>query len=180
MIGGVAWADVAIFAVLALTTARGYGRGFVRELAGMVALAAAAIVPWYYNGVLDGPIHEATGVVLPIAHLIGMAASSIVAYVIVMAIGAVLGRVKKIPVLGFGNALAGGAVGLVKGAVLIWIVLFVALFFPLTKSVRASLHASQLAPFFVSSYAPVDLAIENTIPLFARPFVMPIFNRHHV
>jgi membrane protein required for colicin V production len=180
MIGGVAWADVAIFVVLAFTTARGYWRGFIGELAGMVALAAALIVPWYYNGILDDPIHHATGAAAPIAHFLGMALSSLFAYVVILVAAAFLGRIKKIPVLGFGNALGGAAIGLLKGALLVWIVLFIALFFPLNKQIRASLHQSYLASFFVATYTPVDFALEATIPSFARSWALPIFNRHHV
>ena len=61
MIGGIAWADIVIFAVLAVTTYRGYVRGFINELAGIVALIAGLVVPWYYNGILDTPIHQITG-----------------------------------------------------------------------------------------------------------------------
>lgn len=180
MIGGFAWADIAIFVVLAFTTYRGYARGFIGELAGIVALVAAFVVPWYYNGVLDDPIHRAAGIATPIAHLIGMAISSIAAYVIVVVVASILGRVKKIPVLGFGNALGGAAVGFVKGAMLVWLVLFIALFFPLSKPIRSSLHHSLIAPYFVSYDATIDRAVESAIPPFVLPFVMPLFARHHV
>ncbi len=180
MIGGVAWADVAIFVVLAFTTYRGYARGFVGELAGIVALVAAFVVPWYYNGALDDPIHRATGIGTPIAHLIGMAISSIVAYVIVLIVANVLGRVKKIPVLGLGNALGGAAVGFLKGAILVWLVLFIALFFPLSVPIRSSLHHSKIAPYFVAYDATIDRAVESAIPSFALPFLMTLFQRHHV
>lgn len=180
MIGGFAWADIAIFAVLVFTTYRGYARGFIGELAGVVALVAALAVPWYYNGVLDDPIRRATGIATPIAHLIGMAISGIAAYVIVLIVARILGRVKKVPVLGFGNALAGAAVGFAKGAVLVWLVLFIALFFPLTASIRSSLHHSSIAPYFVSYDATIDRAVESAIPPFVLPFVVPFFARHHV
>lgn len=180
MIGGFAWADIAIFVVLAFTTYRGYARGVIGELAGIVALIAAFVVPWYYNGVLDDPIHRVGGVAAPFAHLIGMAISSIAAYVIVLVVARILGRVKKIPVLGFGNALAGAAIGLIKGAVLVWLVLFIALFFPLSAPIRSSLRQSLIAPYFTAYDPTIDHAVESTIPPFLRPFLMPIFSRHHV
>jgi membrane protein required for colicin V production len=180
MIGDVAWADVAIFVVLAFTTSRGYARGFVKELAGIVALAAAVVVPWYYNGVLDDPIHGVTGIVTPIAHAIGMAVSAIAAYVIVLLVASFLGRVKKVPVLGAGNALAGAIVGFLKGAIVVWLVLFIALFFPLTVPIRSSLHHSRLAPYFVGYDATIDRGVKSTIPSLLLPWVMPFFERHHV
>lgn len=180
MIGAFAWADIVIFAVLALTTYRGYVRGFITELAGVVALVAALVVPWYYNGILDGPIHSVSGLAVPLAHVAGMAISGIAAYIIVLIVASFLSRVKSVPVLGLGNALGGAAVGFAKGAILVWLVLFVALYFPLTVPIRSSLHQSRLAPFFVAFDGNIDHAVMATIPAFALPLVLPFFKRHHV
>lgn len=180
MIGGVAWADIAIFAVLAFTTYRGYSRGLISELAGIVALIAALVVPWYYNGILDGPIHSVTGLAAPLAHVVGMVLSSIAAYAVVLVVANFLGRVKKVPVLGLGNAMGGAAIGLAKGAILVWLILFIALFFPLTAPIRASLHHSRLAPFFVAFDANIDHAVVSTIPPLVLPIVSPFFDRHHI
>jgi uncharacterized membrane protein required for colicin V production len=180
MIGGVSWSDVAIFAVLALATIRGFNRGFVGELAGVVALLAGLIVPWYYNGVLDDWIHGVTGLPTPMAHLIGMGVAGLAAYLAVLIVAGFLGRVKKLPVLGFGNAALGGVVGFAKGAVLVWLILFVSLFFPLNAAIRSSLHDSMLAPYFVAYDPTIDHAILSTIPAFALPLLKPLFARHHV
>jgi membrane protein required for colicin V production len=180
VIGAFAWADIVIFAVLAVTTYRGYVRGFITELAGIVALVAALVVPWYYNGILDGPIHSVTGLAVPLAHVAGMAISGIAAYIVVLIVASFLSRVKSVPVLGLGNALGGAAVGFAKGAILVWLVLFVALYFPLTVPIRSSLHQSRLAPFFVAFDGNIDHAVMATIPAFALPLVLPFFKRHHV
>lgn len=180
MIAGVSWADVVIVAVIALGTFRGFRRGFIRELAGMIAMAAGVIAPWYYNGVLDQPIAQAAKLALPFAHLAGLAITGIGAYAIVLAIGAVLQRAAKLPVLGTGNALAGAIVGFLKAAVVLWLILFFALFFPLTPPIRASLHASKLAPYFVAADQPIDAALQASIPSFVRPFVAPLLERHHL
>ena len=180
MIGSISWSDVFIFIIIAFTTARGFGRGFIREIAGIVALAAALIVPWFYNGVLDGPIAGALRVELPIAHVIATVASGAIAYVIVLLFAALLGRVKKIPVLGLGNAFAGGVVGFVKGATLAWIVLYVALFFPLTPPIRASLHGSRIAAYLTSYNRDIDASVEAAIPGWALAYLQPFFKRHHV
>ncbi|HKE36549.1 MAG TPA: CvpA family protein [Candidatus Baltobacteraceae bacterium] len=180
MIAGYAWADIAIFVVLTLTTWRGYMRGFISELAGIVALVAALVVPWYYNGILDDPIHSVSGLAIPIAHIAGMAISGVVAYIIVLIVASFLGRVKSVPVLGLGNAMGGGVVGLIKGSILVWLILFIALYFPLTVPIRASLHQSRLAPFFVTYDENIDRAVEATIPPLVLPFLIPFFKRHHV
>jgi uncharacterized membrane protein required for colicin V production len=180
MIGSVSWADIFILIILAIVTARGFERGFIKEIAGFVALAAALIVPWYYSGTLDGPIANAVHVELPVAHLIATVASAAIAYAIVLLVAAYLGRIKKVPVLGLGNAIAGSVAGFVKGAIFIWIVLFVALFFPLTPGIRASLHGSRIATFLMSYNGTVDATIEATLPPWTLPLVQPFFKRHRI
>jgi hypothetical protein len=102
------------------------------------------------------------------------------AYVGVLIVARLLGRIAKLPLLGLGNALGGAAIGFAKGAILLWLVLFIALFFPLSPDIRDSLHQSRLAPYLAIYDAPIDDAILSTIPWFARPFVMPYFRRHHL
>jgi uncharacterized membrane protein required for colicin V production len=180
MIGSVAWPDIVIVIVLAIATFKGYSRGFVSELGGAVAVTAALITPWFYNGTLDPQIEQWTKLGPGSAHVIGMFATGLFTYLAILIVARLLGTIAKLPVLGFGNALGGGLVGFSKGAILLWLVLFVALFFPLSPDIRAGLHQSRLAPTLVSYDAPIDDAILSTIPWFARPFLMPYFARHHL
>jgi membrane protein required for colicin V production len=180
MIGSVSWADVFILIVVAFTAARGFERGFIRELAGIVALLAAVTVPWFYNGVLDFPIANAFHVPVPVAHFIATAATGAIAYAVVLLFAALLGRVKKVPLLGLGNSIAGCIVGFCKGAILVWLVLFVALFFPLTPAIRTSLRHSYVAAYLTSYDRTIDGTLEANIPPWALPFFQPFFKRHHV
>ena len=180
MIGGFAWPDVVIVIVLGIATFKGYSRGFVSELGGAVAVTAALVTPWFYNGSVDPQIEKITNLGPGSAHVVGMFATGLLTYVILLIIAQLLGRIAKLPLLGIGNALAGAFVGFLKGAVLLWLVLFVALFFPLSPDIRDGLHQSRLAPSLVIYDAPIDDAILSTIPWFARPFVMPYFRRHHL
>jgi uncharacterized membrane protein required for colicin V production len=180
MIGGVAWPDLLFAAVVALAVYKGYSRGFVKELGGLIAIVAATIAPWYYNGSADWIIGKYAGIALPFAHAVGMIGTSIGAYAIVMAIVLIVGAIVKLPLLGLGNKIAGGLVGFIKAYALIWCVLFVALFFPLTPQIRAALHESHLAPFFTAGYDNVGNGITSAAPEFARPFLLPYFANHHV
>ncbi len=180
MIGGVAWPDVVIFIVLAIATYKGYSRGFVSELGGAVAVTAALVTPWFYNGSLDSQIEAITNLGPGSAHVIGMFGTGLLTYVAILIVARVLGAVAKLPVLGLGNALGGAFVGLAKGAILLWLVLFIALFFPLSPDIRDGLHQSRLAPYLVTYDALIDDAVLSTIPWFARPFVLPYFRRHHL
>ena len=60
-----------------------------------------------------------------------------------------LGTIAKLPLLGLGNAIGGAFIGFAKGAILLWLVLFIALFFPLSPDIRDGLHQSRLAPYLV-------------------------------
>lgn len=180
MIGIVAWPDILIVVVLAIATWKGYTRGFVSELGGAVAVAGALITPWFYNGSFDPQIEATLKLGPGSAHVVGMFATGLITYVVILIVARLLGRIAKLPLLGLGNALGGAAIGFAKGAILLWVVLFIALFFPLSPDIRDGLHDSKLAPFLVTYDAPIDDAILSTIPWFARPFVLPYFKRHHL
>jgi uncharacterized membrane protein required for colicin V production len=180
VIAGVAWPDAVIVIVLGIAAYKGYSRGFVSELGGAVAVTAALITPWFYNGFLDSQIEAVTKLGPGSAHVVGMFCTGLLTYVVLLVVARLLGVVAKLPVLGLGNALGGALVGFAKGAILLWLILFVSLFFPLSPDIREGLHESSLAPYLVTYDAPIDDAILSTIPWFARPFVQPYFRRHHL
>jgi uncharacterized membrane protein required for colicin V production len=180
VIAGFAWPDAVIAIVLAIATYKGYSRGFVSELGGAVAVTAALVTPWFYNGFLDPQIQAVTRLGPGSAHVIGMFCTGLLTYVALLFVARLLGAIARLPVLGIGNALGGALVGFAKGAILLWLVLFIALFFPLSPDIREGLHDSRLAPYLVTYDAPIDDAILSTIPWFARPFVQPYFKRHHL
>jgi uncharacterized membrane protein required for colicin V production len=180
MIEGIVWPDLLFAAVIALAVFKGFTRGFVKELGGLIAIAAATIAPWYYNGSADWIIAKYTDLGPPLAHAVGMIGTSLVAYLIVMTVVLIIGTIVKLPILGAGNKLAGAIIGFAKGYALIWAVLFIALFFPLTPAIRTNLHESHLAPFFTAGDSNVDNGIISAAPEFARPFLQPYFANHHV
>ena len=180
MIFGVPWPDIIIAIILLISAYKGFSRGFVSELGGAVAVVAALITPWYYNGSFDPWLESSTNLGPGSAHVIGMFLCGFITYLIVLAIAWTLNRIAKLPVLNIGNSLGGAAIGLAKGAVLIWLVLFVALYFPLSRDIRSDLHESHLAPFFVQVDPKIDGVIESVIPWFARPALWPYFRRHHL
>jgi membrane protein required for colicin V production len=176
----VAWPDILIGAILAILALKGYKRGFVMELSGAVALVLSLIVPWFYNGAFDGVLATKAHLGPGSAHVVAMFLVGLATYVAVLLVARILNAAAKLPLLGTGNALAGGAIGLLKGAVGVWIVLYVALFFPLSRDIRADLHRSTLAHWISQPNARVDSAVIATLPWFARPLVNPLFARHRV
>lgn len=175
-----AWPDILIGAILLFAALKGYKRGFILELSGAVALLLSLITPWFYNGVFDAPLENWLRVPAGAAHVVALFLVGVGTYVAVMLIARVLNAVAKLPVLGFGNALAGAAVGLLKACVFIWLAFYVALLFPLSQDLRAELHRSALAGVFTRPDASIDEKIISTLPLFARPWLRPVFDRHRV
>jgi uncharacterized membrane protein required for colicin V production len=176
----VTWPDILIGAVLIFAVLKGFKRGFVMEIAGAVALLLAVIAPWFYNGAYDAPLQRALHLAPGPTHVAAMVLVGIAVYVAVMLFARVVNAMARLPVIGTGNALAGAALGLLKAAVAVWVVLYIALFFPLSHGVRADLHRSILARTIAGSNAAVDERLIATLPSFARPFVRPLFARHHV
>ena len=174
------WPDLIILAVLGIATVKGYRNGFVSELSGAVALAAALIVPWYYSGFADTFLQITFKLGPGSAHVIGLFLTGLAAYVATLAIAWFLNRILKLPLLGLGNAIGGAAVGLVKGALLVWLVLFVALYFPLSPDIRQDLHNATLPVYFTLPNAGIDDAIQAALPWFAKPALNPYFKRHRV
>ena len=175
-----AWPDILIGAILLFAALKGYKRGFILELSGAVALLLSLITPWFYNGVFDGPLEQWLRLPAGAAHVIALFLVGVGTYLAVMMIARVLNAVAKLPVLGLGNALAGAAVGLLKACVFVWLALYVALLFPLSNDLRADLHRSALVAVFTRPDSAIDDKISSTLPLFARPWLRPVFDRHRV
>jgi len=174
------WPDILAGAILLIAGLRGYKRGFILELSGAIALAASLIVPWFYRGSLDpflaGALHLGSGS----AHVVAMFLVGLATYVAILLVARALSNVSKLPFLGLGNAIAGALVGVAKALVLIWLLLYVALFFPLSPDIRADLHRSVLVGYVTQPNDRIDNAIMGTFPWFARPFVHQFFAHHRV
>ena len=175
-----AWPDLIIGAIIVIAALKGYKRGFISELAGAIALFASLVTPFYYNGFADGTLQAFVKLGPGSAHVIGMFVMGLATYAAIMAIAWFLNRFAKLPFLGLGNALAGGAVGVVKASVFLAFTLWVALFFPLSPDIRAGFHTSRLVAILTKPDEQIDGAINSVLPWFARPFARPYFERHRV
>ncbi len=180
MILGIAWPDLAIGAILAFSAFTGWRRGFISELTGAVALFAALLAAFYYPGIWDAQVADTTHLTKGSAHVAAMLLAGAVAYLAVYAIGYVLERVAKLPVLGTVNGILGAVVGIGKALVFIWIILYVALWFPLSGDFRADLHRSVLASAITQPNEGLDGAIRSSFPWYQRPFTKGAFEKHKV
>ena len=176
----ITWPDLVIGAILLLFALKGWKRGFVGEIGGFIALAAAIWAGLHYPGVLDQPARDYVHVNPGSAHVVGMITFALIVYIALLAISAILSGIAKLPVIGIGNALGGAGIGVVKALLGIWVVLYVVLFFPLTPDLRTDLHNSQLVALVTAENPYVDGVVKSSMPWFVRPLVQPIFARHKV
>ena len=174
------WPDLVIGAIVLVFALKGWKRGFVAEIGGFIALAAAIWAALQYRGVLDEPLHRYLGVNAGSAHVVGMIAFAGIVYIVLLLISGVLSRVARLPIIGIGNAAAGAAIGAIKGAVGVWAVLYVALFFPLSRDIRGDLHASRLVAIETSPNKQIDGVLKVGMPWYVRTLTIPLFARHHV
>ena len=174
------WPDIVIVAFAAIAALRGWKRGFVSELAGFVALALGLWAGYRYNGSFDATVEQWTHLGPGSSHVVAMAGTAFLVYAILLIASLLLNRVAKIPVLGLGNSIAGGALGIIKAALVTWAVLYIALFFPLSPDLRSDLHRSPLVAYITQPNAQLDGWIEHGMPWFVRPFVGPLFTHHRV
>jgi len=172
------WPDVAIGFVVLFGGLKGFKRGLINELTGAVALAFGIAAAFAYAGTWDGFVHAWAHLGAGSAHVIGMVLYAFVAYGIIFALGRALATVAKLPFLGTANALLGIVVGVVKATVFAWAVLYVALFFPLTRDVRDALHRSQLVALLQRPNGSLDANLRASLPWFVRPYAAGLFERH--
>ena len=176
----IGWPDLLIMIIAVVGAVRGFRNGFVRELSGVIAVALALIAPWFYNGSMDEWIAAITHLGAGSAHVIGMFLTAGLTYGIVLMLAWALDRIAHLPVIGTLNAVFGAGIGVIKAAILCWVLLYVALFFPLSSDLRADLHRSPLVGNLTAPNQRVDDTLLNLFPWFAKPFVSTYFKRHHV
>jgi uncharacterized membrane protein required for colicin V production len=176
----VTWADAAIGLLLLFGTFKGFRRGLINELTGLVALAFGLAAAFFYRGMWDGWLIRVMHVAPGAAHVAGMFAYGAVAYTVVLILGGALSTVARLPLIGLANALLGAVVGLAKSAAFAWAILYVALFFPLSPAIRHDLRGSALVQLLQRPNEGADARLRASIPEAIRPYSESLFAQHHL
>jgi len=174
------WPDIVITLAVLFGAWRGWRRGLIAELTGTVAFAIGIAAAFAYPSMWDGAIGSHTHLGPGSAHVVAMLVYSGLAYAIVHAVGNALGTVAKLPLVGTANAGVGALVGAVQACVFLWAVLYVALFFPLSRDLRDDLSHSKLVTAMEVPNSHLDGTLRSSLPWFVRPFASGIFARHRV
>ena len=173
------WPDLIIVVVAGIMAHQGWKRGFISEISGTIALCAAFVAAFSYQGWWDHLLHTVSGISMPSAHVIALAAFAILCYTFVSILGWAMEKNAKVPAIAPIDAFLGALVGIIKTALLFWGILYVALFFPLSQELRNDLHRSFLIHYLTLPNARFDAVLRTTTPWFIRPLAKPIFHRHY-
>ncbi len=177
---GVVWPDIVIAGIVLLLGLRGFKRGFVGEVGGLVAICAAITAALTYPGFWDQTAHALTGADPAVAHWLGLGAYTLTAFAVVSGLAWMLGQIASLPIIGIANSLLGALTGAFKGLLLVWFIIYCALFFPLETRLRGDLRKSALVSMLVRPVPAIDGRVKDNVPEFARRFTEPLFRRHHV
>lgn len=172
------WPDLVVAAFALLFALKGWKRGFVAEIGGFVALAAAVWAAITYNGALDPWVEHTLHAGPGSAHVIGMAILAVLVYVILMLISSVLSRIAKLPIIGIGNGIGGAIIGVLKVLLATWAIVYIVLFFPIPRDLRLDLRHSVVVASLSDNNRKVDTYVSNALPWFVKPFAEPLFARH--
>lgn len=174
------WADALVIATLLVAFWGGYRAGFISEIIDLAAIAAA----WLAAGALAGTVAAGIGAQWRlgpgVAHLIAFWLLFLVVFVAVRALGWLLERFARLPLVSIASGLGGGLAAAAKAVLLLWLILFVALFFPISLDVREVLGRSPTIRTIELLNLPVEAFIDQSLPAFARPVSREILKHHHL
>ena len=174
------WVDALVVLTLAAAFWGGFRNGLVHEFVGL----AAVVLAWFAAASFASPTADWIAAQWALSPSLARVAAFwlvfLAVFVAVRAAGWLLDRVAKLPVINVASGIGGGLAACVKALVLLWAILFVALFFPMDNDVRSALKTSPSATFIASFDAPVTAAIDAALPKLARPVWHLVMRKHHL
>ena len=151
--------DVAIIAFVGFFAWRGWRRGLLMSLAGLIGFIAATIAAVFGYRYLAAPIHELFGVSKGAASIAGAITIFIVVSLAFFIGGRMLTKLVRITKWGTVNAAAGAALSAGWALAFVTVVLFALSVVPAPKSVQSNIHHSTLAKAIVQGAPEATRAI---------------------
>ncbi len=137
------WIDLAVFALLAVAVFVGFRKGLVQEIVGIIALVAAFVAAVVLHqaaaGWLKGMAPAIPGHIAPTA---GFMAAFLAVFLAITIAGWLLSKIIRATPLDLADKLGGMAVGLIKGALIISVLLLLLAMVPLPKDASDRLDGS--------------------------------------
>lgn len=142
------WLDLAIIAIIAWLTFRALSVGLIREVVTAIAFVGGVILAGNYYGELAADIafliEDETW-----RELVAFGSIFLGIVVIGQIVATLLRRVASLLLLGPFDRVGGAAFGFAKGVLLVEVLLFAGLAFPVSTGVDTAIDDSALAPLFV-------------------------------
>jgi uncharacterized membrane protein required for colicin V production len=174
------WIDALVVLTLAVGFWGGFRAGVVRELIGLVAIVLAWVLAGAFAGPFADSLSRAWNVSVAVAHLIGFWLLFLVVFAGIRAAGWLLERLTSLPVIKIASGVGGGIVAAAKATLLLWFLLFLALFFPISSDVRAAMRASPSARAIDALDEPVYAMLESALPRDVRIVTGSILKHHRL
>lgn len=119
------YVDLILGILLILSAINGFSKGFVEELAGLVALILGIWIAIHFSDVVGNFLIATFNITFKHFTVVAFIITFLIVVIIVHMIGAFVNKLVKIARLGFLNRLAGLAFGVVKGALILSVFLVV-------------------------------------------------------
>jgi uncharacterized membrane protein required for colicin V production len=174
------WVDGLVVLTLAVAFWGGYRSGIVREAIGLVAIILAWVAAGSLAGTMSPALQKSLGLSPAPAHLASFWLLFLFTFAATRALGWMLERVTAKPILRIVNGIGGGIVAAAKGVLALWLILFIALFFPVARDVRAILKNSPTVATIEALDQPAYAVLTASLPRRTRPFVRLFLDHHHL
>ena len=117
--------DVILGILLILSAIGGFTKGFVEELAGLVALILGIWAAIHFSDLVGQFLTDTFNLTFKHLHIVAFIVTFIGVVILVQIIGSIVNKMVKAVHLGFLNRLAGLAFGAIKGALILSVLLVV-------------------------------------------------------
>jgi len=178
----VTWPDVLVLVTLVVAFVSGYRNGVIREFIDLGSIILAWVAAGALAGTLAAGLSPSWHLAAASAHLIAFWILFLTVFVALRALGWALDRFTKLPVLRVVSGAGGGIVAMAKGVLILWLILFIALFFPIAPDVREALRHSKSVPMIELLDRPAIALINQSVPFpwYTRPIVNSTLRHHHL
>jgi uncharacterized membrane protein required for colicin V production len=174
------WADGLVILTFGVAFWGGYRGGVVREAIGMLALIMAWVLAGAFAGTMSPALQNSLGLSPASSHLASFWLLFLFVFGATRAAGWAVERLTAKPMLRVVNGVGGGIVACAKAVLALWLVLFIALFFPVAADVRATLSRSPSVLAIQALDRPAYAMLTASLPRRARPFVRVFLDHHHL
>ncbi|MDQ6823926.1 MAG: CvpA family protein [Candidatus Eremiobacteraeota bacterium] len=174
------WADILVGLTLLVAFWGGYRSGVIREMIAILSIIVAWALAGAFASPLAGALQDRFALSPGSGHLAAFWLLFLVIFAGTRALGWLVERFTSLPLLRIASGIGGGVVACAKAILLMWLVLFIALFFPIARDVRATLRRSPSVTTIEALNRPAFAMLNQSLPRNARPFANLILAHHRL